>query len=65
MSQGEQLYLEPEIEKLAQIEQRNALEGDEREGIVADSLSLKLPKSWDEWDLAKRRGLPGRFWLGG
>lgn len=64
VNQGEQLYLEPEIEKLAQIEQRNALEGDEREGIVADFLSLKLPKSWDEWDLAKRRAyLDGFGWV--
>jgi predicted P-loop ATPase len=52
---GEQLYLEPEVEAMAKDEQLDALEADEREGIVADYLATTLPSKWDAMDLGDRR----------
>jgi len=52
---GEQLYLEPEVEDMAKNEQLDALEADEREGIVADYLATTLPSQWDAMDLGARR----------
>lgn len=53
--QGEKLYLPAAIEKLAVIEQRNALEEDEREGIVREYLERLLPENWVALDLYQRR----------
>ncbi len=52
---GEQLYLEPEIEAMAKDEQLDALEADEREGIVADYLATTLPSQWNAMDIGDRR----------
>lgn len=55
VNSGEKLHLLPEIEALAKYEQREALEADEREGLVSDFLSTLLPENWDELDLFDRR----------
>lgn len=54
--QGEKLFLEPEIERMAEREQTAALESDVREGMIADYLETLLPEDWDKMDLAQRRG---------
>ena len=53
-----QLVLPPAIENLAAEMQVDALEHDERMGLVQEYLEKKLPKRWQEMDLADRR-----FWL--
>ncbi len=52
---GEKLYLEPELEIFAQEEQREAMEQDDREGIVRDYLDMLLPDNWNEMDIYSRR----------
>lgn len=52
---GEKLYLDAGLEKLAKEEQREAMESDEREGLVRDYLNLLLPEDWDTMDLYERR----------
>ena len=46
---GEKLYLDPSLEKLAKEEQREAMESDEREGLVRDFLDMLLPKIGTRW----------------
>lgn len=52
---GETLYLSPELEKYAEREQRDAMEQDEREGLVQEYLDTLLPKNWDSMDIYSRR----------
>jgi len=52
---GEELFLPPELETFAKEEQREAMEQDEREGIVREYLSMLLPANWDEMDVFDRR----------
>ena len=52
---GEILYLEAGLEKLAKDEQREAMESDEREGLVRDYLDMLLPEDWHDMDLYERR----------
>ena len=52
---GEKLHLDPEIEIMAKEEQREALESDEREGLVREYLETLLPEDWDNMDLFERR----------
>jgi predicted P-loop ATPase len=52
---GEKLYLDAGLEKLAKDEQREAMESDEREGLVRDFLDMLLPEDWDTMDLYERR----------
>ncbi len=52
---GEKLYLDVSLEKLAKEEQREAMESDEREGLVRDFLDMLLPKNWDSMDIYERR----------
>jgi len=52
---GEKLYLDASMEQLAKMEQREALESDEREGLVRDFLDTLLPEEWDTMDLFERR----------
>lgn len=52
---GETLFLHAELEKLAKDEQREAMESDEREGLVRDYLDMLLPEDWDTMDLYERR----------
>jgi len=53
--QGEELHLDPELEKYAKAEQREAMEADEREGLVREYLDKLLPHNWDKMDLYNRR----------
>lgn len=52
---GEKLFLSPELDALAKTEQREAMESDEREGLVRDYLETLLPEKWDDMDLISRR----------
>lgn len=52
---GEKLYLDSDIERLAKAEQREAMESDEREGLVKDYLDTLLPMEWDSMDIFERR----------
>ena len=52
---GEKLYLDISIENLAKDEQREAMESDEREGLVRDYLETLLPDNWAKLDLYQRR----------
>lgn len=63
---GEALYLAPEIERMAEAEQTEALESDVREGMIAEYLEKLLPEDWDRMDLSERRGfLRGDPFTGG
>ena len=53
--QGEKLYLSAEMDALAKDEQREAMESDEREGLVREYLDTLLPERWTEMDLFERR----------
>ena len=52
---GEKLYLLPDLEEYAKEEQWEAMEHDEREGLVRLYLDTLLPANWDEMDLYQRR----------
>lgn len=52
---GEELFLSPELEKFAAEEQREAMEQDDREGLVCEYLNMLLPEGWDEMDMYRRR----------
>ena len=55
VKKGEKLYLSAEVEALAKTEQRDAMESDEREGLVREYLDTKLPVSWADMDVFERR----------
>ena len=52
---GEKLYLPSELEEYAKNEQRDAMEQDDREGLVAEYLSRLLPEGWEKMDLYERK----------
>lgn len=52
---GEKLYLEGEVLLEAEKEQRNAMEADERVGMIEEYLNRELPDDWDSMDLFARR----------
>lgn len=52
--EGEDTFLDPELEKEAAKMQQAALEYDEREGDLLDYLDAKLPEDWYSWDVYKR-----------
>ena len=54
-SAGERLYLDTDLEEYAKQEQRDAMEQDEREGVVREYLEMLLPEAWDEMDIYRRR----------
>lgn len=54
-SQGETLILSDEAEKIANEAQIDALESDDREGIVREYLDKFLPSNWDEMEISERR----------
>ena len=56
VKQGEKLYLSAELEALSKAEQREAMESDEREGLVRLYLDTLLPTDWDGMDIFERRG---------
>lgn len=55
VQQGEKLYLDATTEALAKAEQREAMESDEREGLVRLYLDTLLPTTWDSMDIFERR----------
>ncbi len=52
---GEKFYLEGEDAMQAVAEQADAMETDEREGLVREYLDTLLPENWDSLDLYERR----------
>lgn len=52
---GEKLYLDDDLEEYAQGEQREAMERDDREGLVREYLDQLLPENWNDMALADRR----------
>ncbi len=52
---GEELYLKGALAEEAFKHQRDAMESDDREGIVQDYLDRLLPEDWDGMDLYQRR----------
>ena len=55
VEQGEKLYLDAAMEVLARQEQMNALETDEREGVIEDYLETPLPDRWNGMSLRDRQ----------
>lgn len=51
---GEQLYLNADLEEYARQEQCDAMEQDEREGLVRDYLDMLLPENWGKMDASER-----------
>lgn len=47
--------LEGDLIKYAEAAQRDAMEVDERQGLVEDYLERLLPENWDDMDIYKRR----------
>ena len=52
---GEELKLSEDMEKYAKAEQADAMEGDERQGLVEEYLNTLLPEDWDKMDIYQRR----------
>ena len=66
VNSGEKIYLDSDLDALAQEEQREAMQTDEREGLVREYLDKLLPEDWETMDLAERRGfLRGDAFTGG
>nr|MCR4708149.1 virulence-associated E family protein [Clostridiales bacterium] len=53
--EGEPLFLTAEIERMAKREQTEAMESDEREGIIQDYLEKLLPADWNTMNLRDRQ----------
>lgn len=58
--QGEPLFLDSEMEKIAKEEQEAHREQSVREGLIHDFLSKPIPKDWQKWDYLQRLA----FWSG-
>ena len=56
---GEELFLKGSIVAEAYVEQQQAMEADDREGLIADYLEQLLPQNWDDMDLYQRRSFLG------
>jgi predicted P-loop ATPase len=52
---NEDLQLSPELEKRANELQNEAMEFDERQGIIESYLEMLIPDDWDSFDIYKRR----------
>ena len=52
---GERLYLEGEVAAMAASQQAEAMETDDREGLVRTYLDTLLPENWDSMSLYDRR----------
>ena len=52
---GETLYLEGDLIQEAEVAQKEAMEEDERKGIVEEYLNTLLPEDWERMDLYARR----------
>jgi len=55
LAKAETLYLDADLEKLAQGEQREAMEVDERQGLVEAYLNTLLPDNWENMSIYDRR----------
>lgn len=55
VERGEKLYLDANLEKEAQAEQKDAMEQDDREGLVRAYLDRLLPEGWDGMDVYRRQ----------
>lgn len=64
-NQGEELFLKGEIAAVAYTKQREAMETDDREGIVGEYLDRLLPDNWDRMDLFERRNFLSGSEFGG
>ncbi|GHU35523.1 hypothetical protein FACS1894105_04420 [Clostridia bacterium] len=53
---GEKLYLSPKAEEYAKDKQREAMESDDREGMVREYLETLLPENWAKLELSHRVG---------
>lgn len=53
--EGEKLYLDGDLLKVAEEAQRDAMEADDRLGMVEEYLNTLLPENWDQMDLYERR----------
>lgn len=62
---GENLYLEGEEVHIASEQQDDAMESDEREGLVKEYLDTLLPDNWDQMELGQRRDYLSGFNNGG
>lgn len=56
---GEDLILKEKDAEMAYMEQQEAMETDEREGLVADYLERLLPENWSSMELYQRRSFLG------
>lgn len=63
--EGEELYLKGSVAAEAYVRQQEAMESDDREGIVADYLDTLLPDGWDNMDLYQRRSFLSGSEFGG
>lgn len=54
--QGEKPMLDDEVAELARTAQREAMETDDREGLVLEYLDKLLPEDWAKMDTSTRRG---------
>ena len=52
---GEELFLKGDVAKMAYEVQKEAMESDDREGVIIEYLNTLLPNSWHEMDLYERR----------
>ena len=55
IARDEELFLPRDLESYAQVEQREAMEQDDREGLVTRYLELLLPANWESMELHQRR----------
>lgn len=53
-NQGEKLYLEGDLKEFAKKEQAEAMEYDEREGLVREYLDKLLPEDWDKLSIPQK-----------
>lgn len=56
---GEELFLKGEVAQKASAEQAEAMESDEREGLIRNYLEKQLPENWRTLDLYERRNFLG------
>lgn len=56
---GEELYLKGNLAADAYVMQQDAMEADDREGVIYDYLEALLPENWDRMDLFQRRSFLG------
>lgn len=54
-NRGEELFLKGDVAAEAYAKQRDAMEGDDREGLVGEYLDTLLPKEWSTMDLNERK----------